>query len=79
MQSPAAEEPHVEIPGLDHNTNDYHKGSMDDLHHITKRNALITGGATPEDVAHIVFHLASDESSHIKGTYTPGCGGTYLP
>ena len=32
----------------------------------------------PEDVAHTVKFLASDESSHITGTYIPVCGGAYL-
>ncbi len=35
--------------------------------------------ATPEDVANAVSFLASEKSSHITGTYTPICGGAYLP
>lgn len=35
--------------------------------------------ALPEDVANAVSFLASDKSSHITGTYTPICGGAYLP
>lgn len=35
--------------------------------------------AVPEDVANTVSFLASDESSHITGTYIPVCGGAYLP
>lgn len=33
----------------------------------------------PEDVANTVNFLASEESSHITGTYNPVCGGAYLP
>ncbi len=39
----------------------------------TQRNA------TPEDIAHTVRFLVSEQSSHITGTYTPVCGGIYLP
>lgn len=35
--------------------------------------------ATPEDVANAVRFLASERSSHLTGTYTPVCGGAYLP
>ena len=35
--------------------------------------------AVPEDVANAVRFLASEKSSHITGTYTPVCGGAYLP
>ena len=35
--------------------------------------------ATPEDVANTVSFLASERSSHVTGTYTPVCGGAYLP
>lgn len=35
--------------------------------------------AVPEDVANVVRFLASENSSHITGTYTPVCGGAYLP
>lgn len=35
--------------------------------------------ATPEDVANVVAFLASEKSSHVTGTYTPVCGGAYLP
>lgn len=35
--------------------------------------------ATPSDVANTVRFLASDESGHVTGTYTPVCGGAYLP
>jgi 3-oxoacyl-[acyl-carrier protein] reductase len=33
----------------------------------------------PEDVATTIRFLASESSSHITGTYTPVCGGAYLP
>ncbi|EXJ11071.1 SDR family NAD(P)-dependent oxidoreductase [Imhoffiella purpurea] len=33
----------------------------------------------PADVAHAVRFLASENSSHITGTYMPVCGGAYLP
>lgn len=39
----------------------------------TQRNAK------PEDVANIVTFLASEKSSHVTGTYSPVCGGAYLP
>ncbi len=35
--------------------------------------------ATPEDVANTVRFLASEQSGHLTGTYTPVCGGAYLP
>lgn len=35
--------------------------------------------ATPEDVANVVNYLVSEESGHVTGTYTPVCGGAYLP
>jgi len=35
--------------------------------------------AMPEDVANTVRYLASSGSSHITGTYTPVCGGAYIP
>jgi len=35
--------------------------------------------AIPEDVANAVRFLASENSGHITGTYTPICGGAYLP
>jgi len=35
--------------------------------------------AVPDDVANAVRFLASENSSHITGTYTPICGGAYLP
>lgn len=35
--------------------------------------------ATPVDVANTVRYLAADASGHITGTYTPVCGGAYLP
>lgn len=35
--------------------------------------------ARPEDVANAVRFLALESSSHVTGTYTPVCGGAYLP
>lgn len=35
--------------------------------------------AVPEDVANTIRFLASEASSHVTGTYTPVCGGAYLP
>ncbi|CBW25380.1 probable short chain dehydrogenase/reductase [Halobacteriovorax marinus SJ] len=35
--------------------------------------------ATPKDVANVVAFLVDENSSHITGTYTPVCGGAYLP
>lgn len=35
--------------------------------------------ATPADVANTVRYLVSDASGHVTGTYTPVCGGAYLP
>lgn len=35
--------------------------------------------AKPEDVANVVRFLVSDASGHVTGTYTPVCGGAYLP
>jgi len=35
--------------------------------------------ATPEDVASAISFFAGESSSHITGTYTPVCGGAYLP
>lgn len=35
--------------------------------------------ATPEDVANTIRFLASENASHITGTYMPVCGGAYLP
>lgn len=35
--------------------------------------------ATPEDVANTIRFLAGEASSHVTGTYTPVCGGAYLP
>lgn len=35
--------------------------------------------AVPEDVANAIRFLASENSSHITGTYMPVCGGAYLP
>jgi 3-oxoacyl-[acyl-carrier protein] reductase len=35
--------------------------------------------ATPEDVANAISFLAGESSSHITGTYTPICGGAYIP
>lgn len=35
--------------------------------------------ATPEDVANTIRYLASEASGHVTGTYTPVCGGAYLP
>ncbi len=35
--------------------------------------------AKPEDVANTVRYLVSEASSHVTGTYTPVCGGAYLP
>ena len=33
----------------------------------------------PEDVANAISFLARESSSHITGTYTPVCGGAYIP
>ncbi|MAD44556.1 MAG: short-chain dehydrogenase [Oceanospirillaceae bacterium] len=35
--------------------------------------------AQPEDVASTIRFLVSEGASHITGTYTPVCGGAYLP
>lgn len=35
--------------------------------------------ASPQDVANTVRYLASEASGHVTGTYTPVCGGAYLP
>ncbi len=35
--------------------------------------------ATPEDVANTVKFLCDENSGHVTGTYTPVCGGAYLP
>lgn len=35
--------------------------------------------AVPEDVANTIRYLASEASAHITGTYTPVCGGAYMP
>lgn len=35
--------------------------------------------ATPDDVANTVRYLVSEKSGHVTGTYTPVCGGAYLP
>ncbi|QSX32100.1 SDR family oxidoreductase [Shewanella avicenniae] len=35
--------------------------------------------ATPADVANVVSYLVSEKSGHVTGTYTPVCGGAYLP
>ncbi|KFZ38554.1 short-chain dehydrogenase [Shewanella mangrovi] len=35
--------------------------------------------ATPDDVANVVSYLVSEKSGHVTGTYTPVCGGAYLP
>lgn len=35
--------------------------------------------AKPEDVANTVRFLVSEGASHVTGTYTPVCGGAYLP
>lgn len=34
---------------------------------------------TPDDVAAAVSFLASEGARHVTGTYTPVCGGAYLP
>jgi len=35
--------------------------------------------AVPEDIANAIRFLAGENSAHITGTYTPVCGGAYLP
>jgi len=35
--------------------------------------------AEPDDVANTVRFLASEASGHVTGTYTPVCGGAYIP
>ncbi|WP_412474392.1 SDR family NAD(P)-dependent oxidoreductase [Halobacteriovorax sp. YZS-1-1] len=55
------------------------KGSGEDFIEFIKSMTPTGRVANPEDVANTVRFLASDGASHITGTYTPVCGGAYLP
>ena len=67
----------VVAPGLV--LTDATKDTPEDLKEMIRQYTPTQRIATPEDVANVVCYLASDESSHLTGTYTPVCGGTYLP
>ncbi len=55
------------------------KNAPDDFKEMIRQFTPTQKIATPEDVANTVRFLASENSGHITGTYTPVCGGAYLP
>jgi 3-oxoacyl-[acyl-carrier protein] reductase len=55
------------------------KQAPDEFKEVIRQHTPTQKIAVPEDVAHTVRFLASEKSSHITGTYTPVCGGAYLP
>ncbi|MDW6003573.1 SDR family NAD(P)-dependent oxidoreductase [Vibrio mangrovi] len=55
------------------------KDAPEEFKEIIRVNTPTQRVATPEDVANTVRFLASEGSSHVTGTYTPVCGGAYLP
>ncbi|MFQ6758236.1 MAG: SDR family oxidoreductase [Deltaproteobacteria bacterium] len=55
------------------------KHAPDDFKEMVRMHTPTQRIAVPEDVANVITFLASDNSSHVTGTYTPVCGGAYLP
>lgn len=67
----------VVAPGLV--LTDSTKQTPEEFKEVIRQNTPTQKIAVPEDVANAVSFLASEKSSHITGTYTPICGGAYLP
>lgn len=67
----------VVAPGLV--LTDATKNAPEEFKEMIRVNTPTQKIAIPEDVANAVRFLASEKSSHITGTYTPICGGAYLP
>jgi 3-oxoacyl-[acyl-carrier protein] reductase len=55
------------------------KDAPDEFKEVIRMHTPTQKIATPEDVANTVRFLAGEGSSHVTGTYTPVCGGAYLP
>jgi 3-oxoacyl-[acyl-carrier protein] reductase len=55
------------------------KDAPDEFKEMIRMHTPTQKIATPEDVANTVRFLASEGSGHVTGTYTPVCGGAYLP
>jgi len=67
----------VVAPGLV--LTDATKNAPDELKEMIRKFTPTQKIAVPEDVANVVSFLTSERSSHVTGTYTPVCGGAYLP
>lgn len=67
----------IVAPGLVHT--DATKDAPDEFKEMIRVHTPTQKIAVPEDVANAIRFLASEHSSHITGTYTPVCGGAYLP
>ncbi|WP_321368280.1 SDR family oxidoreductase [uncultured Desulfuromusa sp.] len=55
------------------------KNAPDEFKEVIRVHTPTQKIAVPEDVANVIRFLASENSSHLTGTYTPVCGGAYLP
>ncbi len=55
------------------------KDAPDDFKEMIRQHTPTQRIAEPEDVANAIRFLAGEASGHITGTYTPVCGGAYLP
>ena len=55
------------------------KGAPEEFKEMIRQFTPTQKIATPEDVANTVRFLASEQSGHVTGTYTPVCGGAFLP
>lgn len=55
------------------------KDAPDEFKEVIRAHTPTQKIATPEDVANVVRFLANENSGHVTGTYTPVCGGAYLP
>lgn len=55
------------------------KDAPEEFKEVIRQHTPTQRVARPEDVANAVRFLAGEASGHVTGTYTPVCGGIYLP